>query len=438
VRLPSPASPASPGDLARTAERLNGPGARALAALSDREILGAWEATVAAFLDPGSPERRALSDRSRLDLSDEGGGELARATRLSPEGLEAGLAAVLGGVRGEAARALFEEAERLRRGRAAVDGFALAVLASNLPALAVQPLLPALAARRPMLLKCPSAEPLFTPAFVRALAARSPALGEAVAVAVWPGGDEEREAPLLARAGVVLAYGELEAVESLERRTREANPGARFVPYGPRTSLAVVGAEADPEEVATGLARDVALFDQRGCLSVAAVYVEGVEGSQERARRVAEALAGALRELAARWPPGPAAVDEMGDAAAVRQLRELAGMRGLDLFEVGGGLAAGTVLVEPEPAFQPTPGLRTVRVHPLADLARLPEILAAWQEGQDRLQGVVIAGVPKEKAGTLVPALQNLGVSRVAAPGELQHPDTAWHNGGVNPLAVLV
>jgi hypothetical protein len=51
---------------------------------------------------------------------------------------------------------------------------------------------------------------------------------------------------------------------------------------------------------------------------------------------------------------------------------------------------------------------------------------------------VVIAGVPKEKAGTLVPALQNLGVSRIAAPGELQHPDTAWHNGGVNPLAVLV
>jgi hypothetical protein len=128
----------------------------------------------------------------------------------------------------------------------------------------------------------------------------------------------------------------------------------------------------------------------------------------------------------------------MGDAAAVRQLRELAGMRGLALFEVGASLAAGTVLVEPEPAFQPTPGLRTVRVHPLADLARLPEILAAWQ---DRLQGVAIAGLPgraKEKAGTLVPALQNLGVSRIAAPGELQHPDTAWHNGGVNPLAVLI
>jgi hypothetical protein len=95
VRLPSPASPASPGDLARTAERLNGPGARALAALSDREILGAWEATVAAFLDPGSPERRALSDRSRFALSDrsrrELGVDLAPPTRLSPEGLEAGL-----------------------------------------------------------------------------------------------------------------------------------------------------------------------------------------------------------------------------------------------------------------------------------------------------------------------------------------------------------
>jgi hypothetical protein len=416
----------SRADLTRTADRLNGPGARALAALSDRDILDAWEATVAAFLDPESPERRRLGD------------ELARATRLSPEGLEAGLAAVLGGVRGEPARALFEEATRLRGDRAP-DGMALVILASNLPALAVQPLLPALAARRPVLLKCPSAEPLFTPAFVRALAGRSPTLGEAVATAVWPGGDAEREAPLLARAGVVLAYGDREAVESLERRAREAGStggGARFVAYGPRTSLAVVGPEADPEEVAPGLARDVALFDQRGCLSVAAVYVEGGE---ERARGVAphlaRALAEALRELAGRWPPGPATPES---AAAVRQLRELAGMRGLDLFEVGDTLAEGTVLVEPEPAFQPTPGLRTVRVHPLPDLARLPEILAAWQEGRDRLQGVALAGVPKEKAGTLVPALTHLGVSRIAAPGELQHPDTAWHNGGVNPLEVLI
>ena len=57
------------------------------------------------------------------------------------------------------------------------------ILAGNLPALAVQPLLPALALRRPVLLKSPSAEPLFAPAFLEALTRREPRLAGAVAAA---------------------------------------------------------------------------------------------------------------------------------------------------------------------------------------------------------------------------------------------------------------
>lgn len=418
MTVPAP----SPDELARTAERLAGAGAAALARLSDREILDAWEATVAGFLDPSSPERRAIEE------------DLARSARLSAEGLAAGLESVLGGVRGASAERLFAEAAALRKAGPAersggAGGFALVVLASNLPALAVQPLLPALAARRPVLLKAPTAEPVFTAAFVHALAERLPALGEAVAAAVWPGGDVEREAPLLERASVVLAYGDEEAVASLERRTCAANPGARFVPYGPRTSLAVVGAAADPAEVAPGLARDVALFDQRGCLSVAAVYVEGDEA---RARAVAEALAAALRDLARRWPPFAA---DPATAGAVRQLRSLAAMRGLPVWEIGDSFADGTVLLDPDPAFRPSPGLRTVRVHPLADLGTLPELLAPWR---DRLQGAAVAGLETNRPETLISGLGSLGISRVTPSGALQHPDTAWHNGGVNPLEVLL
>jgi hypothetical protein len=93
--------------------------------------------------------------------------------------------------------------------------------------------------------------------------------------------------------------------------------------------------------------------------------------------------------------------------------------------------AAGTVLVEPEPALRPSPGLRTVRVHPLADLDRLPEVLAPWR---GRLQGAALAGAA---AWRLAPRLAELGVSRCAAPGELQSPDAAWHNGGIDPLLAL-
>lgn len=429
-------------------------GGDGLRALSDAALLDAWSATVEGFLDPGNPERRALAP------------PLAALCCLSPPALEAGLEAVLGGVRRGPAAALLEraaalgkapsagerrEAKEARRGGArregdtvAVDGPegergatssqdpsgpgrsapVLVVLASNLPALAVQPLLPALALRRPVLLKSPSSEPLFAPAFLAALTRREARLAGAVAAATWPGGDADLEAPLLAAAGTVVTYGGAEALADLARRA----PGKRFVGYGPKMSLAAVelgsgSGAAAPEALAAGLARDVALFDQRGCLSVVAVYVAG---GLDAAARLAGHLEAALAGLAARWPPGPAAAPAL---AAVQQLRLEAELRGLPRASLPP--AAGTVLLEPEPALRPSPGLRTVRVHPLPELDRLPEILAPWQ---GRLQGAALAG---PAAWRLAPRLAALGISRCAAPGELQSPDAAWHNGGIDPLAAL-
>ncbi|HEV7515901.1 MAG TPA: acyl-CoA reductase, partial [Thermoanaerobaculia bacterium] len=342
----------TPEALARIVAALADRGGEALAAVGEAALLAAWAETVEAFRAPASPERRALDP------------SLARLCRLSPEGLAAGLEAVLGGVREGPAAALFARARNARE-RARGAGPVLAVLAANLPALAVQPLLPALALGRPVFLKSPSAEPLFAPAFLAALSRREPRLGAALAAAAWPGGDPALEEPVLAAVGTVLAYGGQEALDDLERRA----PG-KVVRYGPQTSLAVVAADvadADLEAVARGLARDVALFDQRGCLSIAAVYLEGTPADAEE---LAARLAAALAELARLWPPGP---PEPGAAGAVQQLRLAAEMRGLSLHLPHPPylpLAAGTVIVEPEPAFHPSPGLRTVRVHPLADLGR--------------------------------------------------------------------
>jgi hypothetical protein len=92
---------------------------------------------------------------------------------------------------------------------------------------------------------------------------------------------------------------------------------------------------------------------------------------------------------------------------------------------------SGTVLLDPDPAFRASPGLRTIRVHPLADLDRLPGLLAPWK---GRLQGAGLAG---EDAWALEPRLALLGISRFAPPGELQSPDASWHNGGIDPLIAL-
>ncbi len=387
----------TPDDLRGLSRYLAAEGRAALGQLSWERLLDAWTRTVELYLDPGSKERR------RLDSA------LARFCRLSPEGLAAALQAVLGGVRRGPAHELLRQATR------AAGDPVLVILASNLPALAVQPLLPALALRRPVILKSPSSEPLFAPAFVHTLVEHEPLLGRAVAALTWPGGQQALEAPLLEGAGRILAYGESETLEDLERRA-----SGKVFGYGPKTSLAAVAGTVDPAEVASGLARDIALFDQRGCLSVQAVYTSG------RAGPLAEALAAELRRAAERWPPGP--LDPVS-VAGVQQIRSEAQMRGLLRPDLP--IDVGTVVVEPHPDFQPSPGVRTVRLHRLERLERLPEILAPWA---GRLQGVALAG---EEARALGPALEGLGVSRLAQPGELQSPDALWHNGGVHPLEVL-
>jgi hypothetical protein len=387
--------------IAALARRLADRGAAALSRLGRAGLLDAWASTVEAFLDPRSPERRGLDPA------------LVALCRLSPEGVDAGLEAVLGGVRRGAAERLLAGREE---GRPGLTSPALAILASNLPALAVQPLLPALLAGRPVILKSPSAEPLFAPTFVAALARREPALGEAVAALTWPGGAAELEAPLLAACDPVIAYGDEETLADLRRRA----PG-RLVEYGPKTSLAVIGGEVEPASIAPGLARDISLFDQRGCLSIAAVYTAG------DAARLARELARALTLEARRLPPGPV---DAGTAAAVQQLRTEAEMRALEMPALPP--PAGTVLVEPDPAFRPTPGLRTVRVHPLSELSALPDLLVPWR---GRLQGAALAG---EDAWAQVPRLTELGLSRFAPPGELQSPDATWHNGGVHPMAAFL
>ncbi len=397
-------------------------GGKALRELPAESLVAAWSDVVEAFRDPGSQERQELAEPLRALCG------------LSPEGLAAGLEAVLGGVgRGPAAALLRRAADRTDGAAAPGGGEAgsapageaspvLVVLSSNLPALAVQPLLPALALRRPVLLKSPSAEPLFAPAFLAALVRREPRLAGAVAAATWAGGDAALEAPLLEAAGTVVAYGGADALADLSRRA-----AGKLVAYGPMTSLAAVRLDdrgsAAHEAIAEGLARDVALFDQRGCLSVVAVYLAG---GLDEAASLAGRLEAALADLPARWPPGPPAA---ADVAAVQQARLEAELRGLRRTALP--LAAGTVLVEPEPGLHPSPGLRTIRVHPLSDLDDLPDILAPWR---GRLQGAALSG---SAAWRLVPRLAELGLSRWTAPGELQSPDASWHNGGIDPLLAL-
>ena len=369
-----------------------------LAELPAARLAEVWRETIGELRDP-APGSPAAQVRERM----------AEALGFSPPALDAGLEIVLDSVAGPDALALFENPPP------AAPGSLLVFLAATPPGLAVQALLPALALRRPMLLKSSSAEPHFAPLLIDRLAQREPILGEAYAAASWPGGERAVEDPLLAAAGRVIAYGGAEAMASLTPRC------ANFFPFGPKLSLAILGPSADPAAVAPGLARDVALLDQRGCLSVQLILTTGDPAT------LGHPLAAALAAAAADLPPGPATPAAL---AEIRLLREEAALRGQWVAPLP--LRQGTVIAESAAApLAPSPGLRTVRIHPLRSLDEAILRLRPWQ---GFLQGVVLAG----GAEILESALRHLGVTRVAPPGELQQAGLArWPNGGRPALEVF-
>ena len=347
-----------------------------------------------------------LARGSGLDLED----RLRASTGLSEKHLQAGLAAVLGGVQREAAQECFKRLPSQRTTRSA-----LVVLAGNLPALVVQSLLPALVLRLPTVFKVPRREPHFTPAFVGALIDRVPELSRCVLVRDWAGGESNEESEWLELVDTVIAYGGQEAIASLSDRAR-----GTVLDYGPKLSLAVVSDGMVSESVCVGLARDIALFEQQGCLSIQAILVLS-EG-----RELASSMIRALEQVAILWPPKKLSLD-LG--SSLQQVRGEARMRGLWVGDLP--LSTGTVILEDGGPLVPSPGSRTIRVYSLESPDAVRSLLNGWD---GRLQGATLLGA---SAKSLRPFLESLGVSRFAPPGTLQSTNAYWQNGGRDLFQVL-
>ena len=393
--------PPPPSTEAVTAQLIEGvcatlrePGAKLLAALPAERIWTAWRSALEPLLTPCSLQRQALREL------------LPKATGLSTEGAEAALDAVLSPLRGARARSLILDARP-----SLCDRPALVVLAGNVPGLALQPLLSALAARRPLLFKSARNERWVTPSFLQLLAAGEPALGRAAAALCWPGGDRDIDRAAATACGTIAVYGDRPAIDAWRELA-----GERLLPYGPKLSVAIVSRKVDLDHVCAGIARDVALFDQRGCLSIQLVL------SDAPLERLSRALAEALGAIAVSLPPGVQDPRFATAAAAIRDRAILEGRR------VEGALGLG-LTVESRPPLLTSPGLRLVRIYSVDPLANSIDLL---QPLRAHLQGAILEGA---EAWGLKTALSALGVSRCSPAGELQLAGADWNNGGIDLLA---
>lgn len=309
------------------------------------------------------------------------------------------------------------------------------VWAGNVPGLPLWSLAFGLLVKAGNIGKLPSAEPVFATLFARALCELHPPLADCLAVVWWQGGHPGPAAALFREAETVLAYGSNAALRDLRGQVPAAT---RFIGYGHKLGLALVGRAALDHQrgpvAARRLAMDVVRWEQQGCYSPHAVYVE--RGGVLSPRAFAQHLAAELANLGHRHPRRSLSPDEAGAVAAWRhaaEWRALAGTGGHDLLGDPGSPWALAYSDTPQP-LAPTAGQRCVQ---LSAVDALDAVLPLLAPHAAFLQTVGLATTPAELY-RLGEALGRVGVTRIAPLGGMAQPEAGWHHDGRFNLADLV
>lgn len=313
------------------------------------------------------------------------------------------------------------------------------LVAGSVPGVGVTALLRSLLLGSPTLLKPGLGDVVLPVLFARALAELDPDLSELLAVVYWPGGDTAMEDAAIAKADAVVVYGSDATVASM--RTR-APALARFVGYHHREGVGVVGAgvlgsDREAAPCARDVARAVAFFDQRGCVSPRVVYVEDV-GTAVTPVAFAGLLADALEALEQTLPGGAL---ERFERSGLHQLRGTAEMlsggdgdRGAAAWVRHGGPAPWTVVFDPHGALESNCVGRAVIVRPFQTVGELADRL---RPSGPHLQTVGVAGLG-DRLKEVAESMGRLGASRVTSFAEVPFPRPWWHHDGRGPLADLV
>ena len=321
------------------------------------------------------------------------------------------------------------------------------VWAGNVPGLPLWSLACGLLVKAGNIGKLPSAEPVFATLFARLLGEVHPPLADCLAVVWWKGGQPGPAATLYRAADTVLAYGGNAALREL----REQVPAAtRFIGYGHKLGLTLIGRAALDRQRGPSAARraalDIARWEQQGCYSTHAVYVE--RGAALSPRDFAQHLAAELANLGHRHPRRVLALDEAEAVAAWRRAAEWRAIAAADGGGGGGGGGGGAshellgdeaapwslaYSDQPQP-LAPTAGQRCVQV---SAVDALDDVLPLLAPHAAFLQTVGLATTPAELY-RLGDALGRIGVTRIAPLGGMTQPEAGWHHDGRFNLADLV
>jgi hypothetical protein len=266
-------------------------------------------------------------------------------------------------------------------------------------------------------------------AFFATLVEERPEFESAALAQAWTGGEDAREAAVLAAADVVAAFGSDAALRAIRAQLR---PDARFIPFGHRASIGYV----DPARIRAsaraalldGIAADALLYDGDGCLSLHALFVGG-----ERAAAAAFAadLAAAFDRVSVEFPPGDVDPQRAASAAAYRNLGAFRAAGGSGSVYAPAGESA-TIVFDP-PRDAPPPFLP--RVLPVFPVTGPAEAIAYVRAHRLPIEAL---GVDDTLAPEALQFAVAAGAVRIARLGEMQAPPAGGHHGGAPRIADFV
>ena len=318
--------------------------------------------------------------------------------------------------------------------RACGPGLLAHVWAGNVPGLPIWSMVAGLLVKAGNLGKVSSAEPLFATWFAETLAEVEPRLSEVLAVVWWPGGNTELEEVVCREADVFKVYGGDTALAAWQRKLP---PGKRLLPHGHKISVGLVSATAldtrDAQLTARQAALDVVRWDQQGCYSPQAFYVE--RGGQVSPDEFARHLAGELSALSHSFPRRDLGLEDSTSRAQWQQRVELAQLRGQAVELLGSNQADWRLayLDTPE-APQPSALNRTAAI---MAVERLEDAMPLLETMGSHLQTVGLAASP-EVLFSLAPHIARTGATRICALGSMTTPAPGWHHDGRFSLLDLV
>jgi hypothetical protein len=291
-----------------------------------------------------------------------------------------------------------------------------------------------LLARSAQFIKCATGTSFLPRMFAHSLYSAHPKLGACLELAEWKGGTTDLEDALFAEAGCVTATGTDESLIEIRNRLPATT---RFVGYGHKLSLAYVTRESleksGVEKIAAALAEDVTAWNQLGCLSPHAVYVESA------AEPDSHALAAALaNQLEAREQIDPRGAVPAETAAAISTRRMFYEMRAASDPDTqtwsSAGSTAWTVVHENSDLLQTSCLNRFLFVKPVANF---DAFLTTIEPLRGKISTIGLAA-PMARAQQIALQLSNAGVTRICRTGSMQNPPLTWRHDGRPSLAELI